>query len=91
MRDDILCIGDIEMNVDFGVVELVMLLVMGLLGYLWRTQATDVRQTCSDLNKLSIKFAEAKGASEATERTLFNNIDEMKEAIARVENLLLNK
>ena len=79
------------MNVDFGVVELVMMLVMGLLGYLWRTQATDVRQTSSDLNKLSIKFAEAKGASEATERTLFNNIDEMKEAIARVENLLLNK
>ena len=79
------------MNVDFGVVELVMMLVMGLLGYLWRTQATDVRQTSSDLNKFSIKFAEAKGASEATERTLLNNIDEMKEAIARVENLLLNK
>ena len=33
------------MNVDFGVVELVMMIVMGLLGYLWRTQASDVRQT----------------------------------------------
>ena len=79
------------MNVDFGVVELVMMIVMGLLGYLWRTQASDVRQTCSDLNKLSIKFAEAKGASEATNKTLFGHIEEIKNAVERMENLLLNK
>ena len=79
------------MNVDFGVVELVMLIVMGLLGYLWRTQATDVRQTSADLNKLSIKFAEAKGASEATNKTLFSHIEEIKNAVERMENLLLNK
>ena len=79
------------MNVDFGVVELVMLIVMGLLGYLWRTQASDVRQTCSDLNKLSIKFAEAKGASEAPNKTLFGHIEEIKNAVERMENLLLNK
>lgn len=79
------------MNVDFGVVELVMMIVMGLLGYLWRTQASDVRQTCADLNKLSIKFAEAKGASEATNKTLFGHIEEIKNAVERMENLLLNK
>ena len=79
------------MNVDFGVVELVMMIVMGLLGYLWRTQATDVRQTSADLNKLSIKFAEAKGASEATNKTLFGHIEEIKNAVERMENLLLNK
>jgi len=79
------------MNVDFGVVELVMLMIMGLLGYLWRTQATDVRQTAVDLNKLSIKFAETKGASEATNKTLFAHIEEIKNAVERMENLLLNK
>tara|TARA_R100001086_G_C11697655_1_gene220438 strand:- start:146 stop:388 length:243 start_codon:yes stop_codon:yes gene_type:complete len=79
------------MNVDFGVVELVMMIVMGLLGYLWRTQATDVRQTTVDLNKLSIKFAEARGASEATNKTLFAHIEEIKNAVERMENLLLNK
>ena len=79
------------MNVDFGVVELVMLMVMGLLGYLWRTQATDVRQTTVDLNKLSIKFEEARGASEATNKTLFAHIEEIKNAVERMENLLLKK
>ena len=79
------------MNVDFGVVELVMLIIMGLLGYLWRTQATDVRQTAVDLNKLSIKFAETKGASEAINKTLFAHIEEIKNAVERMENLLLNK
>ena len=79
------------MNMDFGVIELVMALIMGVLGYLWKTQAGDIRQTSLDLNKLSIKFAESKGASEATNKTLFSNIEEMKEAISRVENLLLKK
>ena len=91
MRNDILCIGVAEMNMDFGVIELVMALIMGVLGYLWKTQAGDIRQTSLDLNKLSIKFAESKGASEATNKTLFSNIEEMKEAISRVENLLLKK
>ena len=50
-----------------------------------------MRQSTLDLNKLSIKFAEAKGAAEATNRTLFSHIEEIKEAIARMENLLLKK
>jgi len=77
------------MTFDFGVIELVLFIIMGLLAYLWKNQAGDVRQTALDLNKLSIKFAEAKGNSEATNKTLFSSIEEMKEAIARVENLLL--
>lgn len=76
-------------GLDVGVVEIVMLTVMGLLGYLWKTQAADVRQTALDLNQLSIKFAEAKGSHEATNKTLFSNIEEMKEAIARIETHLI--
>ena len=79
------------MNVDFGVIELIMMLIMGVLGYLWKTQASDVRRTALDLNKLNVKFAEAKGAADATNKTLFSHIEEIKEAIARMENLLLNK
>ena len=76
-------------GLDVGVVEIVMLTVMGLLGYLWKTQAADVRQTALDLNQLSIKFAESKGSHEATNKTLFSNIEEMKEAIARIETHLI--
>jgi len=79
------------MNLDFGVIELILMLGMGVFGYLWKTQAAEVRQSALDLNKLSIKFAEAKGAAEATNRTLFSHIEEIKEAIARMENLLLKK
>ena len=79
------------MNLDFGVIELILMLGMGVFGYLWKTQAAEVRQSTLDLNKLSIKFAEAKGAAEATNRTLFSHIEEIKEAIARMENLLLKK
>jgi len=71
--------------------ELIIFGVMGLLGWLWKTQAADIRRAAIDLNKLAIKFAEAKGSSEATNKTLFGHIEEMKEAINRVENLLLKK
>ena len=77
------------MTFDFGVIELVLFIIMGLLGYLWKTQASDVRQTILDLNRLSIRFAEAKGGAEATNKTLFAQLEEMKEAISRIENHLL--
>ena len=77
------------MTFDFGVIELILFIIMGLLAYLWKTQASDVRQTILDLNKLSIRFAESKGGTEATNKTLFASIEEMKEAIARIENYLL--
>tara|TARA_Y100000310_G_scaffold236872_1_gene240133 strand:- start:78 stop:317 length:240 start_codon:yes stop_codon:yes gene_type:complete len=79
------------MNLDFGVIELILMLGMAVGGYLWKAQASEVRQTALDLNKLSIKFAEAKGSAEATNKTVFAHIEEIKEAIARMENLLLNK
>jgi hypothetical protein len=77
-------------GVDIGVIELLLIGAMGILGYLWRNQAADIQRTSLDLNKLSISFAEAKGGAEATNRTLFANIEELKEAIHRVENLLLS-
>jgi hypothetical protein len=77
------------MTFDFGVIELILFIIMGLLTYLWKTQANDVRQTVYDLNQLSIRFAESKGGAEATNKTLFSSIEEMKEAIARIENHLL--
>ena len=77
------------MDFDFGVVELILMVIMGLLAYLWKTQAHDVRQTTHDLNKLAIRFAEAKGGSEADKKTLFASIEELKEGVARIENHLL--
>ncbi len=71
--------------------EMIIFGVMAVLGWLWKTQSADIRQTATDLNKLAIKFAEAKGSNEATNKTLFGHIEEMKEAINRVENLLLKK
>tara|TARA_Y100000310_G_scaffold336343_1_gene420588 strand:+ start:278 stop:553 length:276 start_codon:yes stop_codon:yes gene_type:complete len=91
MRCRILHLGAADMNVDFGVVELIMMLIMGVLGYLWKTQASDVRRTALDLNKLNVKFAEAKGAAESNNKTLFSHIEEIKEAIARLETIILNK
>ena len=76
---------------DIGVIELILMGAMGVLGYLWRTQASDIRQAALDLNKLSIRFAEAKGGTEATNRTLFAHIEEMKEAIARIESHLISR
>lgn len=75
--------------IDLGVVELLMMVFMGLLGYLWRTQATDVKQATVDLNQLSIKFAKHEGSTLATNQTLFNNIEELRESMQRIENLLL--
>lgn len=75
---------------DFSVIELVLIGFIGVLGYVWRVQATEIRRTSLDLNKLSIKFAESKGGSEATNRTLFSHIEEMKEAIARIESHLIS-
>ena len=40
------------MTFDFGVIELILFIIMGLLAYLWKTQAGDVRKTINDLNKL---------------------------------------
>ena len=74
---------------DFSVVEIVLMGFIGVLGYVWRMQATEIRRTALDLNKLSIKFAEAKGGTEATNRTLFSHIEEMKDAIARIESHLI--
>ena len=78
-------------GVDIGVIELILLGVMGVLGYLWRTQSADIQRTALDLNKLSIRFAEAKGGAEATNRTLFAHIEELQDAIARIESPLLSK
>ena len=80
------------MNFDpasLSVVELIMVLVIGLLAYLWRTQASEVRRTSLDLNELSIKFAELHGTTMATNRTLFSQLTDMKEAIQRIEDHLL--
>jgi len=91
MRSHFLFTGDTFMNLDFGVIELILMLGMGVFGYLWKTQAGEVRRNIYDLNKLSIKFAEARGANEAINRTIFAHIEEIKEAVARMENLLLKK
>ena len=76
-------------GLNFGVIELILLGFTGILGYMWRTQSTEVRRTAFDLNKLAVRFAEFKGAAEATNKTLFAHIEEMKDAIARIENHII--
>ena len=76
-------------GLEIGIIELLLLGAMGVLGYLWRSHAADIKQTALDLNRLSIRFAEAKGGAEATNKTLFSHIEEMKEAIARIESHLI--
>ena len=78
-------------GLDVGFIELLLIGAMGVLGYLWKSQSGDVRQAALDLNKLSIRFAEAKGSNEATNKTLFASIEEMKEAIARIESHLISR
>ena len=63
--------------------------VMGVLGVLWRNQANGLKETEDQLNDLRVEFAEAKGTSAATNRTIFATLEEMKEAIHRIENHLL--
>ena len=75
--------------VDVSVMEIILIGAMGILGYLWKSQASDIKQTTHDLNDLSIRFAELHGTFQATNRTMFANITEMKEAIARIEDHLI--
>ena len=75
--------------VDVSVMEIILIGAMGILGYLWKSQASDIKQTTHELNDLSIRFAELHGTFQATNRTLCANITEMKEAIARIEDHLI--
>ena len=75
--------------VDVSVMEIILIGAMGILGYLWKSQASDIKQTTHDLNDLSIRCAELHGTFQATNRTMFANITEMKEAIARIEDHLI--
>ncbi len=75
--------------VDVSVMEIVLIGAMGVLGYLWKSQANQIKETSHDLNDLSVRFAELHGTSTATNRTLFAHITEMKEAIARIEDHLI--
>ena len=77
-------------GMDVGFIELLLIGAMTVLGYLWKSQSSDIRQTAMDLNQLSIRFAESKGSAEATNKTLFASIEEMKEAIARIESHLIS-
>ena len=74
---------------DVSIMEIVLIGAMGVLGYLWKSQATEIKSTTHDLNDLSIRFAELHGTFQATNRTLFAHITEMKEAIARIEDHLI--
>ena len=63
---------------------------MGVLGVLWRNQANGLKETEAQLHDLHVQFAEMKGNSAATNRTIFASLEELKEAIHRIENHLLS-
>ena len=46
-------------GMDVGFIELLLIGAMTVLGYLWKSQSSDIRQTALDLNQLSIRFAES--------------------------------
>ena len=74
---------------EFGLIELALVAGMGIISYLWKTQASGLKEATDELNDLRVQFAEARGTASATNRTLFSHIEEMKEAISRIENHLL--
>ncbi len=76
----------IDINI---ILEVILFGVMGVLGVLWRNQANGLKEAEDNLNDLRVEFAEAKGTSAATNRTIFATLEEMKEAIHRIENHLL--
>ena len=78
----------IDINI---ILEVILFGVMGVLGIMWRNQANGLKETEAQLHDLHVQFAEAKGTSAATNRTIFASLEEMKEAIHRIENHLLNE
>ena len=78
----------IDINI---ILEVILFGVMGVLGIMWRNQANGLKETEAQLHDLHVQFAEAKGNSAATNRTIFSSLEELKEAIHRIENHLLNE
>ena len=78
----------IDINI---ILEVILFGVMGVLGIMWRNQANGLKATEAQLHDLPVQFAEAKGNSAATNRTIFSSLEELKEAIHRIENHLLNE
>ena len=76
----------IDINI---ILEVILFGVMGVLGIMWRNQANGLKETEAQLHDLHVQFAEAKGTSAATNRTIFSSLEEMKDAIARIEDHLL--
>ena len=76
----------IDLNI---ILEVILFGVMGVLGIMWRNQANGLKETEAQLHDLHVQFAEAKGTSAATNRTIFSSLEEMKDAIARIEDHLL--
>ena len=77
----------IDINI---ILEVILFGVMGVLGIMWRNQANGLKETEAQLHDLHVQFAEAKGNSAATNRTIFSSLEELKEAIHRIENHLLS-
>ena len=77
-------------SIDINIIlEVILFGVMGVLGIMWRNQANGLKETEAQLHDLHVQFAEAKGTSAATNRTIFSSLEEMKDAIARIEDHLL--
>ena len=74
---------------DFNVIELILIGFVSVLGYMWRQQATESKKTAEDLQALHVEFAQARGRADANNRTLFGHIEELKEAVHRVEQYLM--
>jgi len=74
---------------DFDVIELALIGFVSVLGYVWRQQSVETKKTASDLQALHVEFAQARGQADANNRTLFGHIEELKDAVHRVEQYLM--
>ena len=77
----------IDINI---ILEVIIFGVMGVMGVLWRNQYNGLKETEAQLHDLNVQFDEMKGNSAATNRTLYASLEELKEAIHRIENHLLS-
>lgn len=73
----------------FGVVELLLGGGIAVISWLWRQQSAALKDTISEVTDLRVGFAEAQGTAAATNRTMFAHYADLKEAIGRIEDILI--
>ena len=75
----------------FGLIELALVGAFSVGAWVWKQQAAQLKETIAEVQDLRVAAAEARGTAAATNRTLFAQLAEMKEAIGRIEDILIER